>query len=462
MAGAIRNEHHLASLRLERRVVSRTSVVSLGMWRGRDLLDETLVASDELGFPREAPDADRRERAKRAQHELFHAHFSLPARVERWLADIARATMAKDEPLWIEIRRSSPELAFVPWEQLLLPLDRPIFHLPSFVVPPRYLYGDTMRMAICASSPAAKTPFEVGPFVADLAHHIAASGVPTTELHVFADAHAYQQLSQVKGAPPHTVVVHDPGRAADFGEGGTRGLSDGRVRSPWLRWMLDELRSTPTDVVHFAAPGYFSDERGALALARSPVVNVDRRTSHFVGAEELAAFLNLVGALGVGFSQPTTDRWSLGLRLLADQLAFLRPGPVVLHRDVTTDTPLGRAYGFLFAPIPQDPPRVPDLSIYCHPLRLTRFAEEAPLPVAPRVTAMQQRMLGPERAKGAFAKSTPYGNTEPTWKRSMRLAVDQALVDVSNRSSLGSREEAVQQGTERALQILDDLLGGES
>lgn len=450
MAGIIRDENELASLRLSRRVEGRAAVVLFELWRGRARLDGMTVPMEALGLPRAS---DRRDR-RRAQHELLHARFALPSDAREWLgARLGAILVGPDEPLWLEIRRAFPELALVPWEALLLPLTPgPVLHLPSFVVPPRYLAQGTLRMAICASSPRAKTPFDVAAYVSSLAGSLRHAGIPTLELHVFTDADAYDRLAGLPDA-----VVHDP-RGAPPGEAARDGdLRDARVRSPWLLWMLDALRSTPTDLVHFVGPGYFADDRGALSLARTPRENDDRQRSHFVGAEELAAFLNLAGALGVGLSQPVLNVWSHGLALLAHELAHLRPGPIVLHREAEREAELGEVYGFLFAPTPREAPRDPRLTLYCHPQRVARFAE-AELPIAAKLSMAQQRVV--RREKRPLARGEE--RAEPTWKRTMRLAADQALVGVANRAALGENEEAVQRGAAEAQRLLDELLGDDA
>jgi hypothetical protein len=130
------------------------------------------------------------------------------------------------------------------------------------------------------------------------------------------------------------------------------------------------------DAVHFLAHGYLAAEQGALALAESPTENRDDAWARFIGSAELSAFLTRIGAWSVSFSVAPMNFSVLGLRLLTDQLARQRVGPVMLH-DMTNgnaDT-LGRALRFIVGdgtagdlrPVPTEEPPV---VVYCHPSRV--------------------------------------------------------------------------------------------
>ena len=148
-----------------------------------------------------------------------------------------------------------------------------------------------------------------------------------------------------------------------------------RLRSPWLRWMEAELGDCSIDAVHFICPGFFNSEHGSLALARSPIDNMDEAWSHFVGGRELCTFLDDLGAGAVAFGAPYEDIWALGLRLLADELAWTRPGPVILYEAQGPIDAVAQAYRFLFSENYAPPPGRGELMLYCHPRRLERYAD---------------------------------------------------------------------------------------
>ncbi len=460
MGGVIRNEYELLSLRLSAQVSRSGASVGLEMWRGRQQISEDRLDAKALGLV-------ERPSIRAYQGRRFEIDGPTLARVH---ALYEQNRHEPEEPLWLELHRGSSQLAFAPWEELLFPaVAGPILRLPSFVVPPRFLEGDRLSVAICASSPRAKTPFEVAPYVTDLVRTIQGCGVPGTDIHVFADDEAATRLRNTLGPShgPHAVSLYDAGGAETFGLGASdrESLEDSAIRSPWLRWMLGVLRDQPIDAVHFACPGYFSDNRGALALARSPGLNTDRSWSHFVGGPELCAFLNQIGALSLGLSAPTDSAANLGLRLLVDELAQLRPGPIVHHQDWRTDVPTGRAYGFLFAKEHVPPHRDASLTLYVHPKLLEAFDQPHNWFAAPIDAKGMQRAFVLEKApapieefvsKGTRAEARP---TPPTrWKRAMRLEVDQAMRQLSASDALGDDSAAVQRGAARALELIQSLL----
>jgi hypothetical protein len=389
--------------------------------------------------------------------------FQLSSDLQHWIRDgYTRQRSDLDEPLWLELR-SSGQLAIVPWEQLLSEsIDTLTVRIPNFAVAPRFIDGDLLRLAICASSPSAKTPFPVAPYVQDLVRNLQSSGIPRTQVHLFTDVQAHAALHQLRGASGHDVVVHDPQEAESFGIGATRSdaLSEPRITSPWLRWMHGCLMQAPVDAVHFACPGFFYDTSGALALARSPLVNDDPLSSHFIGARELCNFLTSVGALSVGFSQPNETVWNLGLRLVSDQIAQLRPGPVILHQDPSTDAPIARVYGFLFAPTLVDLPRIRNLALYVHPKYFERFA------YSNWITSSDDRFSFAMDAPAALsryvltaAKRDAIEPEDPLWRRSMQLATDQAISEIATSGIGAGHRTSAQEGTSRALDLIQSVMG---
>jgi hypothetical protein len=135
-------------------------------------------------------------------------------------------------------------------------------------------------MAVCASSPRAKTGFDAAGMLIRYVDAIGRAVHQKRRVHVFADADQHHRLAHEWQGQPE-VVVHDPRNAERFelpertpeiGTGAT-------VRNPWLLWMLDELSGRAIDAVHFICHGYFAGDRGAIALASSPMVKPMRPTA---------------------------------------------------------------------------------------------------------------------------------------------------------------------------------------
>ena len=106
-----------------------------------------------------------------------------------------------------------------------------------------------------------------------------------------------------------------------------------------------------------------------MAVSHSPVLNDDEEWSCFVGARQLCTFLDQVGAWSVAFSSPRGNYSISGLRMLQDQIARFRPGPVLFH-DVARDP--GRsgwdeAFQYAYAIEETYAPLSAAVSICCHP-----------------------------------------------------------------------------------------------
>lgn len=481
MAQAVRQQHRLPALRISL-VLSRSGDrVCLEPFLGRKSMGEpAYVPADSIGIqPRLRPG------------EYERVEFRLdPQVVKKVLADL-RGPARKTGSFWLQIERSSGTLAVVPWERLLEPFVAvPILRIPNFVVDPYYLEG-RLVLAICASSPRAKSPFPVSEYVRALVGEVQRAVVQGTIIHVFADREAYSELADPKkrtSASPHEVIVHNPATADRFGIAPTRSeLADGgsAIESPWLRWIQQELGDRRLDAAHFVCPGYFYDDRGALALAAAPSSNVDRSWSHFIGAGELASALNMLGAWAVAFSPPSGDVWALGLRLLAEQLAWKRPGPVmVCEAPFEAYSPwLGRshwsppggellqAYSFLFGHEFRAPPKSAFISLYCHPRRLAALARDsAPVETVSSTRSERRRgitsletedqgfdefdlqVVAMKKSREDAASTVP--GSQPTWKVAGKLSLEQAVM------ALEERGGAAREGSAAAIRLLNDLMEG--
>ncbi|MCR9138259.1 MAG: hypothetical protein NXI27_19830 [Alphaproteobacteria bacterium] len=363
MAQQLRIQHNLVTLRCGWHPGSAGAQVSVRLMDGREHVDELIVPATEFGF-----EEDLSPRVYRG------ASLRLPDILDKLLHE-AMARIGPDVPLWIHIARDAGTLAILPWELLLR--QRPILdgisilRIPNFLTDP-FSLSERTTVAVCISSPNAKMPFPAAEYARRLVEAFSFLATRPVSLHLFADLDSHYDLSGLTGSGHCNVVVHDPsGYAFDERVTIDRELEarDHRLQNPWMLWMAETLRGNPVDAVHFICPGYFKGDRGSLALAETPAKNYDSHWSRFVGSEEIHALLDALGAHTVGFSAPFVDVWAMGLRLLAFNLSWRRPGPIIVH-DGGTETfdDVPRNYAFLFRWLPDYEP-VPALrtEFYCHP-----------------------------------------------------------------------------------------------
>jgi hypothetical protein len=325
---------------------------------------------------------------------------------------------------------------------LLQPLlDVPLLRIPNFLIEPTFLSGP-LRLAICLSSPLAKTPFDVPRYALALVTAVRQAIGFGTRLHVFADADVH---SAVRGAMPrdsglHSIAIHHPLEAERFGDGDVdRSLSDAApyLNSPWLLWMEEQLVDG-VDAVHFVCPGFFRRDKGALGLARSPLHNRDSEWAHSVAAEEIATFLQRTGAWSVMFSPPQENVWSIGPRLVAGSLAWLRPGPVLLHDLMLGEIGQGElegAYRFLFDSSYSPPPASPALMMYVHPKRVDMYEgiDRFEGPGNPGLDEELEydigRLIGRRESRSRFVERPP----QPPWRQAAQVEMGRLMLRLKTR-----------------------------
>ena len=449
MAEIIREDYHLPALRLSLQFVNREPMVLIRAYHGRRALAEEEIPADQIGI-------GERLSVGNYQKVKFNLPNEIIARLDQVLQEVRR-----DEPVWLQIDRSSGFLAVVPWERLLgQVMSGPILRIPNFLVDP-VIVKDPLTLVLCASSPAAKEFFSVYGFTCELIGQVQQAVAQGTEIHVFADAVAYDFLrGRFDGhdREGHQVTIYNPEKAMAFGDGASDLSESVNLRSPWLRWMEAELGELAVDAVHFLCPGYFQTERGSLALARSPVANVDEWWSHFIGAPELCTFLNELGAGAVVLGAPHETVWTLGLRLLADELAWTRPGPVMLYETQSNLQVVGRAYAFLFSASYAPPPQEGEILLYCHPRRLERYSHpvfslESPTlstadPGHEWLSSTMKAVRRQPEPRDYFAIPKP---SEPRWAKSNQLIIEQSLMELRGQQGDAAR------GAAEALRFLSKL-----
>ncbi|HEX7184094.1 MAG TPA: hypothetical protein VF756_19850 [Thermoanaerobaculia bacterium] len=385
--------------------------------RNEERVDEWRFSAERMGLPEAL---DRRK-------ALYQGYeFEIPAEV----LDAMKGWMDPHRPLWLRLERPSGYLRLVPWEQLLGPrLGVPILRLPDFETEPPRESPRSLDILLCASAPEAKQSFPLVDTLDRITGRILQilAAVPRrTTLHVFVDAAAHAPLKarwEGTGKLGAAIQLYAPESAAPYGESDPASRikdSMGRIESPWLLWMRDSLRGSRIDVAHFVCHGYLSEDRGALAFAESPLRNEDERMARFVWVAELSLFLTQIGAWSAVFSSPENNYSEMGLRLLADNLAQSRPGPV-LHHELRLDpvcVALARAYQFLYGPSGAPPPASPSLLLYCQPSLL-----EAPVMRA----ATRSFAVGPEETPAQHSLRTLYETDEnvPAWVAAAERSIEQ-------------------------------------
>jgi hypothetical protein len=308
--------------------------------------------------------------------------FAVPADLIAGLKDWIQANHIPGTPLWIHLVKPYGYLGMLPWERLLQQeLGVPLLRLPDFVVQPPRETPSTLDVLLCSSVPVAKEDFPVVEQLAVLVERLRDAVPRRTRFHVFTDGQVVDQARSAferRGLLGTTVTIYPPDQARAYAVPETDSdLPDrsDRLSNPWLLWMRQALAGRSIDVAHFVCHGYLAHDRGALALAESPLVNQDAGSARFVGTAELRSFLTQIGAWSSIFSSPPRNYSEMGLRQLADTIAQLRPGPVV-HHEIALDqegAALAGAYKLLFSGTPEQPPPSPALFIYCQPFRVKTF-----------------------------------------------------------------------------------------
>lgn len=331
---------------------------------------------DVVGFPAHFPVLGLAEIMAPRGRSRGEDHSRLPeALLSRLKEELWPFYALGERPLWVHLVKPYGALRFVPWERELgQALGMPVLMLPDFIFPrPREALA-WLDVALCASAPLGVGAYSVWEALHVTAQAILRGSPRPTRLQVFADdmlqsALHYNWAAEIASG---RITLHDPQDASDFFEDdpSSRMLdSAGVLRSPWLLWMRRALRERSVDVVHFCCHGHLSRGHGAMLFAQSPLSPTRTYLAGPVGAVELQTFLTQVGAWSTAFASPFDNQSEAGLRGLADEVAQMRPGPMLMH-DMDLDPhgeALAQAYRFIYAADPGMPPASQALFLYCQP-----------------------------------------------------------------------------------------------
>jgi len=404
------------------------------------------VASADIGIPEKTDDI----------RYFTHGepNFSLPPEV----IDRIAVSSSESEPLWLELNPTSSRLALVPWERLLQPyVHSPILRVPVFQFGGTLTKWDSLDIVLCTSSPAAKEQIPVE-YLLGLIKAIERGRSKPTNLHVFTDSDNFQALNKsVQYEGMNWVRLYNPEGAANYApsEFSPTIIDDPQsLNNPWLNWISDAIGDLTVDLVHFACHGFFSMEQGSIAVAESPLQNQDSEWARFIGVQQLNNFLNRVGAETVFFSSPPFNYSISGLRLLADQVARLRRGAVLLY-DKAGFAPfedledISHMYHILYCDLHHDLSPFPSLTFYCSPSLLDglSFKENR------RASLVAEDIPALRAIAEILSTSSKVGNT---WLASSYRWLEETA-SALNEQPISARQSQTQEGIRNAVTFLSDV-----
>ncbi|MEE9322130.1 MAG: hypothetical protein V3U76_16960 [Granulosicoccus sp.] len=460
MAGMIREANDLATIRVSLDSSKNELDVVLKSMVGAETLAMVVVPAAILGIQDSLTAKTYRS-----------TPFNIPKDIVQKLTDPLVSVLQPHNPVWLQLDASTGHLAVVPWERLLQPsLQAPLLRIPNFLADPIYA-SKNICVVLIASAPRAKGSPDFRSILVELVGQLQRRFEHRVTVHVFVDRDSYDSV-EARFIRDDSVLVaepppHDESNVDELNleiqtkkvTGSARSIS-----SPWLAWVRKVTRHTSVDLVHFICPGYFHGNQAALALAETPGVNENNNWSHFIAANEVVKFLDLVGAWALGLSAPRDDVWAIGLRLLADRLAWQRPGPLFLHDACNESSEVvGELYQFLFDATNQQPipPASSGLMFYTHPKRLRGMAGDSgafdrtfSTQTGERsrgITVDRSDQLNRMTEKAGRVASASLENVSSPWQRSNRMQLDRII----GNTYVGNQTPS--SGTLKGLTFLDDL-----
>jgi hypothetical protein len=300
--------------------------------------------------------------------------FAVPGHVVESLRqavdEMGQASTVPATAIWLELPSPRGYLYVLPWERLLAPLGRPLLRLPYHVLRPQ-APSPSLAVALCASAPLAKAPFDTVGEMDRMARLWLDRAGDQVTFHLFTDIESHGPLRSRVSDLSGRVVVHDPAEAEAYPAPPrtSRVASESAVVNPWLRWICESLEGKALDVAHFISHGYLSGDSGAIALASTPARDTDRNWSRFVGPAEMSLFLSRLGIWSLVLSGPPYNYSGAALRELADAIALARPGVAVAH-ELMADwdgEQLARLVEMVYGAGPPVEAPMPGVTCWVHP-----------------------------------------------------------------------------------------------
>jgi hypothetical protein len=389
------------------------------------------ATADEVGLPLTLAQARESQRDE--------SRFRLPSHI---LAAIDSVAPRDGWPLWLSFPRYCGYLPLLPWEPMLQDrLNVPMLRLSYSDVQP-IRSTKALDVMSCFAFPSVENSNDPGPeqtvryFLEGIPRYLASY----TTFHLFASAALYPLLLDVRDRNPHLhIIVYDPEEARRYGAAENTpdltSVSPEPLESPWLMWIRDTLGRTSIDLVHFVTHGHLGKEEGGLAPSHSPVVENEGSAVRWISARQICTFLDQIGAWSVAFSSPLGNSSISGLRMLQDQMARMRPGPVIFH-DAARDPQRAAwdaAFKFAYAIEEAQVPVTDAISMCCHPAWA--------LPGTEADIATQQ-LINDLTVGGRMPDLFHGRENTPSWlasgQRSLERSVSQLLETVSTPEQLKS------------------------
>jgi hypothetical protein len=433
---------HLLTLSLDRTSGDPVVLFDLRTRSGGESAALLTAPIEQIGLPRAETQLDQHEQGFRVPEYVIHA-----------LASVLRGSEAPAEPLWLRFSVPSGLLPVIPWERLLQPhLGVSILRLPYHPIltpaPQR-----SLDSVICFSSPKTMYSMSAEAIADAFVRQIPTDLAAYTTFHLFADTDVQPVLAEVKKefGDKFDINVYDPHNAPSAISARSRkgASSANAIQNPWLVWMRDALDGRSADIVHFLCHCYLNRADGALALSESPSCSSSEGCTGLIFAAELADFLDATGAWSVAFTSPPSNTSAVGMRMLQDQVARLRPGPCLLHDMGQPDSAKGlrEAYRFLYVRSWQPPPNSPTVALYCHPYREMQDVQSDP---ASERLISEYTLVGrvPELLKSA---------ARPAWVATAQRVLEQNIGAFSIAPENAERA-AVVDGQKNAVRFVADML----
>jgi hypothetical protein len=154
-------------------------------------------------------------------------------------------------------------------------------------------------------------------------------------------------------------------------------------------------------------------------------------------AQGFLAFQAQIGAWAVGFSSAPNSFSDMALRQFADNLAQLRPGPLLYH-DATMDSDCSKlrdAYTFILSERPTIPKLSPAIFAYCEPFRVfdDRRPEATLKGLSDRYARKDATLQTSESVRSVFLAS----DNVPSWVAASERFVDMYKLRLAELSSKG-------------------------